>query len=71
MPLWRREAPIDRPIARMIVIRDSVIPTVAIASAPSLPTKKTSATANTDSMSISSTIGTANNTTAWPIGACV
>ena len=65
--------PIDRPIASayMMVIHDSVIPTVAIASAPSLPTKNTSATTNTDSMTISSTIGTASSTTLRPIGASV
>jgi hypothetical protein len=44
------DAPIDRPTASayMIVIHDSVMPTVATASAPSRPTKKTSATTNTD-----------------------
>ena len=47
---------------------DSVKPTVETASVmPSRPTKKTSATANTDSMSISSTIGTASRTTARPM----
>ena len=52
-------------------ISDSVSPTVATASAPSRPTKKMSATANTDSISISSTIGTASRITARPIGASV
>jgi hypothetical protein len=55
----------------MIVISDSVIPTVAMASAPKRPTKKTSATAKTDSITISRTIGTASNTTALPMGASV
>src|SRR5262245_2090928 len=55
----------------MMVISDSVIPTVAMASGPRRPTKKTSATAKTDSMNISRTIGTASNTTALPIGASV
>src|SRR5471032_176028 len=51
----------------MIVISDSVMPTVATASAPRRPTKKTSATANTDSISISSTIGMASSITARPM----
>src|SRR5438093_11198155 len=38
---------------------DSVMPTAATASAPSLDTKNTSTTANRDSMNISITIGTA------------
>ena len=55
----------------MIVISDSVTPTVVMASAPSLPTKNTSTTRKTDSIIISSTIGTARSTTARPIGASV
>ena len=50
---------------------DSVIPTVATASAPSRDTQKTSTTANTDSSTISSTIGTASRMTARPIGPSV
>ena len=66
-------APIATPIARAYTtnISDSVSPTVATASAPSRPTKKMSATANTDSISISSTIGTDSRITARPIGASV
>jgi hypothetical protein len=55
----------------MIVINDSVMPTVATAAAPSRPTKKMSVTANTDSIIISRTIGTASRTTARPIGPSV
>jgi hypothetical protein len=55
----------------MIVISDSVMPTVATAAAPRRPTKKMSTTMNTDSMSISSTIGTASRMTARPMGASV
>src|SRR5476649_2560643 len=51
----------------MMVISDSVMPTVATASAPRRPTKKTSAMANTDSISISSTIGMASSSTARPM----
>ena len=47
------------------------VPTVAMASAPSRPTKKMSAMANTDSISISRTIGIARSTTARPTGASV
>ena len=66
-------APMATPMASAYTmnISDSVSPTVATASAPRRPTKKMSATANTDSISISSTIGTASSTTARPIGACV
>ena len=47
-------------------------PTVEMASVrPSRPTKKMSATANTDSISISSTIGTASRSTARPMGTLV
>ena len=55
-------APIESPIATayMVVRSDSVSPTVAIASAPSRDTKNTSHTANTLSMMVSSTIGTAS-----------
>lgn len=48
------------PMAYIIVSNDSVIPTVAIASAPSFETKKMSAMAKTDSMIISRTIGMDN-----------
>ena len=51
----------------MIAIIDSVIATVATASAPSLETKKTSTTAKTDSMNISITIGTARRMMERPI----
>ncbi len=66
-------APIDSPMptAYTIVISDSVMPTVATASAPRRPTKKMSTTANTDSISIPSTMGTASRMTARPTGACV
>lgn len=50
---------------------DSVRPTVATASAPSFATKKTSTTTNSDSMLISSTIGTASRSTAGPTGPSV
>jgi hypothetical protein len=40
---------------------DSVNPTVATAFAPSLPTQKTSTTANSDSSTISSTMGIASS----------
>ena len=43
---------------------DSVSATPAIAASPSCETKKMSTTANTDSITISSTIGTARSTTA-------
>jgi len=49
----------------------SVSPTVATAAAPSRETKKTSETAKTDSMIISSTIGTASSRIARPIGPSV
>src|SRR5215831_12644880 len=45
---------------------DSVSPTVATASDPSLDTQKMSTTAKIDSIDISSTIGTARRTTARP-----
>ena len=66
-------APMESPMATayISIINDSVMPTVAMALAPSRPTKKMSATANTDSISISSTIGTARRITARPIGASV
>jgi hypothetical protein len=44
----------------MMISIDSVSATVATASAPSLDTQKMSATANTDSITISSTMGTAS-----------
>ena len=64
-------APTERPmaIALMIVISVSVKPTVEMASVRwRWPTKKMSATANTASMHISSTIGTASRSTARPMG---
>ncbi len=48
------------PTANTRLNSDSVRPTVATASAPSRPTQKTSTTANSDSSTISSTIGMAN-----------
>jgi hypothetical protein len=48
-----------------MVIIDSVIPTAATASGPSLETKNTSTTAKTDSMAISTTMGTANRKIAF------
>ena len=48
------------PIANTSASIDSVIPTVATAFAPSRPTQKTSVTANSDSSTISSTIGMAS-----------
>src|SRR5215471_751157 len=50
---------------------DSVSPTVATASAPSRETQNTSTRANTDSSTISSTIGTASRRMARPIGPSV
>jgi hypothetical protein len=50
----------------MSVIIDSVMPTVATASAPRCATKKTSATAKTDSMAISTTMGIARSRMARP-----
>src|SRR4029079_3242998 len=55
----------------MMISIDSVNITVAMASAPSLATQNTSATANTDSIAISSTIGTASSRIAWPSGSDV
>src|SRR5262245_8816894 len=52
----------------MMISIDSVSVTVAIASGPSFDTQKMSATANTDSMTISSTIGTASSRMARPSG---
>ncbi len=46
---------------------DSVRATVATALGPSRDTKYTSTTANSDSMAVSSTIGTASSSTARPI----
>ncbi len=45
----------------------SVSPTVAMASAPRRDTQNTSTTPNSDSMHISSTIGTASSTMARPM----
>lgn len=50
-----------------MIIIDSVRPTVATASGPRRPTQKTSETANSDSMTISRTIGTARRKIAWPM----
>ena len=50
-----------------MVIDDSVIPTVATASAPSLDTKNMSTTAKTDSIIISKTIGIESMSNALPI----
>jgi hypothetical protein len=55
----------------MIVIIDSVSPTVATASAPRCATQNTSATAKIDSIAISMTMGTASMITACPTGAVV
>src|SRR5689334_11867908 len=55
----------------MSVNHDSVSPTVATALAPSLETKKTSHTANTLSISISSTIGMARTRIARDTDPCV
>jgi len=52
----------------MSVSSDSVSPTVASASAPSFATQNASATANTDSMIISVTMGIARSTIARPSG---
>ena len=50
----------------MMISIDSVSATVAIASGPSFDTQKMSATAKTDSITISSTIGTASSRIARP-----
>jgi hypothetical protein len=50
---------------------DSVTPTVATASDPSRETQKMSTTANSDSIDISRTIGTASMSTARPTGTFV
>ncbi len=50
-----------RPMANTSASIDSVMPTVATALAPSLPTQNTSVTANSDSSTISSTIGMASS----------
>src|SRR6185437_4608994 len=55
----------------MTVSSDSVSPTEAMASGPSLETQKMSATAKTLSSTTSSTIGTASKSTARPIGPTV
>ena len=49
------------PTANTRLSIDSVSPTVATALAPSLPTQKTSTTANNDSSTISNTMGTARS----------
>ena len=55
--------PIDSPMANAYTMMsiDSVSITVATASAPSFDTQKMSATANSDSINISSTMGTASS----------
>ena len=55
----------------MTVSRLSVRPTAAMASAPSFDTQKMSAIANTDSITISSTMGMASRKTARPSGSAV
>jgi hypothetical protein len=55
-------------IAYTSVSHDSVSPTVATAAAPSRETKNTSVTANTLSMIISRTMGTASTRIARPTG---
>src|SRR3954471_19337832 len=55
----------------MMISIDSVNITVAMASAPSFATQNTSATANTDSIAISRTIGTASSRIARPSGSDV
>ena len=55
----------------MITIIDSVSPTAAVASGPSLETQKMSATAKMDSIPISRTMGTASNRMARPSGILV
>src|SRR3954465_1327775 len=55
----------------MSVSHDSVSPTAATALAPSFETKNTSHTANTLSITISSTIGTASTRTARETEPCV
>src|SRR6476469_10487501 len=55
----------------MMISIDSVSMTVAIASGPSFETQNTSARANTDSITISSTIGTASSMMARPSGSDV
>ena len=66
-------AAIDRPIATAYISdrTDSVSPTAATAGAPSEATQYTSTTAKTDSMTISSTIGTASSSSAVPMGPSV
>ena len=49
-----------QPMANTSASSDSVMPTVATALAPRLPTQNTSVTANSDSSTISSTIGMAS-----------
>ncbi len=58
--------PMDNPIAAVYtrVSIDSVSPTVATASGPRCETQNTSATAKSDSITISSTIGMASSTIA-------
>jgi hypothetical protein len=54
-------------ITNTTVRQVSVNPTVVMASAPRCDTQKTSTMPNSDSMTISSTIGTASNTMARPM----
>ena len=58
-------------MAYTVAISDSVRPTVATASAPRRDTQKMSAIANSDSMAISMTIGTASKNTARRNGRAV
>ncbi len=51
----------------MMVIIASVRPTVATASGPSRPTRNTSTTAKMDSITVSSTMGTASRKMARPM----
>jgi hypothetical protein len=56
---------------KTMVSIDSVRPTAATASAPRLATQKTLTTPKSDSINISSTIGTASRKMARPSGPCV
>lgn len=65
--------PIASPKASVytMAIIDSVSATVATAAAPSFATQNMSTTAKMDSITISSTIGTASRKIARPMGPCV
>src|SRR5215471_6700519 len=58
------ESDSPKPTANTRLSNDSVSPTVATASAPSRPTQNTSTTANSDSSTISRTMGMASSTMA-------